>query len=238
MTIQGLNAEDRFVASSRDILYRHGVELTVGHDFNEYKEILATGRQDHDIGAPFDPRRHDLNASNAMWVIGRDEDGRVMHAQALRMLDLKGGTLASYMRRGFRQFPPSGLDLDMEKSRYKPGPGAKRISGRVVYHGEVWMGGEPGKYRGTGLSCILGRFAFLSAIRQFAPDYVIGFMPKQVAFKGFVERQGYLHAEPFALRWFMRGNPDPLEGFMVYMSDEDMRFVLDMPVSELEALAA
>jgi hypothetical protein len=29
-----------------------------------------------------------------------------------------------------------------------------------------------------------------------------------------------------------------LEGVMVYMSDDDIRFLLDLPTSEIEALAA
>jgi hypothetical protein len=100
------------------------------------------------------------------------------------------------------------------------------------------MGGEPGQFRGSGLSCVLGRFAFMTALRRLSPDHIMGFMLKPVAFKGFAERQGYMHAEPGALRWYKNGEPDPMETFMVYMSDEDIRFVLDMPLNELVALAA
>ena len=100
------------------------------------------------------------------------------------------------------------------------------------------MGGAPGQYRGTGLSCVLGRYAFLVAMQRWSPDHVIGFMPKPVAFKGFAERQGYMHAEPGCLRWFIRGEDSPLEGFMVYMSNEDIRFMLDMPLRELVAQQA
>lgn len=238
MAIHGLTGEDRFEATGHAVLDRFGVSLTVGSDFNEYVDLLHEGRADHIIGAPFDPEQHELNSDNAMWVVGRDADGLIMHTQALRLIDLNGGSLATYLRHGFRQFPPSGLDLDMDRSRYKPGPGARNIFGKVVYHGEVWMGGQPGQFRGSGVSSILGRYAFLSAIRKWAPDYMIGFMPKPVANKGFVSRQGYMHVEPYALRWYMHGNPAPLEGMMVYMSQEDMRFVLDMPQSEIEALAA
>ena len=238
MAIHGLTGEDRFEATGQAVLDRFGVTLTTGSDFEEYRDLLAEGRPDHIIGAPFDPERHNLNETNGLWVVGRDSNGVIMHTQALRTLDLKGKSLASYLRHGFRKFPPSGLDLDLERSRYKPGPGARNIFGQTVYHGEVWMGGEPGQFRGSGVSSILGRFAFLTAIRKWAPDYMIGFMPKPVANKGFVSRQGYMHVEPYALRWYMKGNPKPLEGMMVYMSLEDMRFVLDMPHSEIEDLAA
>ena len=238
MTIQGLKPVDRFEATSRDILHRFGVDLSTGHDFEEYRTILAEGRPDHILGAPFDPDLNDLNERSAIWIVGRDHDGRVMHTQALKTLNLGGQSLGTYLRRSFRDFPPSGLDIDMKRSRFRAGPGAKRIAGTVVYHGEVWMGGDQGKFRGSGLSSILGRFAFLTAIQKWAPDYVFGFMPKPVAHKGFVERQGYMHAEPFALRWFIRGSSTPLDGFLAYMSLEDIHFVLDMPESEIEAMAA
>lgn len=238
MSILSLTAEEKFAAKVKELLARTGVHLTTGDDFHEYQSLLAEGRPDHVIGAPFDPSLHRLNDKNAIWVIGRDNDGKVMHAQALRTLNLQGRNLGTYLRQSFRDFPPSGLDIDMGRSRYRAGPGAKRIQGNVVYHGEVWMGGSPGQFRGTGVSSILGRFAFLTAIRKWAPDYVIGFMPKSVAYKGFVERQGYMHAEPYALQWYIKNNPKPLDGMMVYMSLEDMHFALGMPEEEMEAIAA
>ncbi len=238
MAIHGLTGEDRFEATGQAVLDTLGVSLTSGSDFAEYRDLLAQGRPDHIIGAPFDPTQHELDQDNSIWVVGRDESGVIMHTQALRLVNLDGGSLASYLRRDFRDFPPSGLDLDMARSRYKPGPGAKQIFGTTVYHGEVWMGGAPGQFRGTGVSSILGRYAFLLALRKWNPDFMIGFMPKPVANKGFVSRQGYMHVEPYALRWFIKGNDNPLEGMMVYMGREDMRFVLDMPESEIESLAA
>lgn len=238
MTIYSANDDAHFMAASLDILNRNSIQLTIGTDFQEYRALLAEGRPDHLIGAPFDPALHTINETNGVWVVGRDATGRIMHTQALRVLDLKDKNLSEYLRRGFTQFPPSGMDIDYKRSRYRPGPGAQRMRGKVVYHGEVWMGGDPGQYRGTGLSCILGRLAFLIAMQRFQPDHVIGFMPKPVAFKGFAERQGYMHAEPGCLRWYVRGDDNPMEGFMVYMSNEDIRFVLDMPLRELMALAA
>lgn len=238
MSIHTVNDDAHFMAASLDIIHRHNVTLSFGSDFEEYRAILKEGRPDHILGAPFDPEIHDLDESNALWIVGRDEDGTVMHCQALRMINLGFQPLGEYLRRDFRDFPPSGLDIDYNRSRYRAGPGAQRITGNVCYHGEVWMGGDPGKYRGSGLSCVLGRFAFLVAMQRWSPDHIFGFMPKPVAFKGFAERQGYMHAEPGSLRWFIRGQDNPLEGFMVYMSNEDVRFVLDMPLRELIPQAA
>ena len=238
MTLYSPNDVSHFIAASHDILSRNSVKLLIGNDFEQYRDQLAEGRPDHILGAPFDPCLHKLNETNSLWVVGRDGEGQIMHTQAMRVLDLKNQTLREYLRRGFKQFPPSGLDIDFVRSRYRAGPAADRMSGTVVYHGEVWMGGAAGQYRGTGLSGILGRYAFMLALQRFSPDYAFGFMPKAVAYKGFVERQGYMHTEPGSLRWFAKGSDDPMEGFMAYMAHEDIRFMLDMPLREFMALAA
>jgi hypothetical protein len=238
MAIHGFDAEDRFDASSQGILDRFGIHLSYGHDFDEYRNLVAKARPDHQVGDPFNPELHRLGKDNAVWVVGWDYEGRIMHTQALRLLPTGNKPLATYFRRRFRDFSPTGLDIDFQRSRYWPGPGAKRILGRVVYSGETWVGGQPGQFRGTGLSSILGRHALLVAMRQLDADYVVGFMTKPVAYKGFCLRMGFMHAEPMALRWYVKGQPDALEGVMVYASEEDMRFVLDLPSIEMEPLAA
>ncbi len=238
MTMYSANDDAHFMAASHDILNRNSVQLTLGTDFEEYRTLLAEGRPDHTLGAPFEPKKHNLNEANAVWVVGRDADGLIMHTQALRLLDLRQNCLGEYLRRDFKEFPPSDVDIDYERSRYRAGPGAQRIAGRVVYHGEVWMGGVPGRYRGTGLSGVLGRYAFLIAMQRWSPDYVFGFMPKPVAYKGFVERQGYMHSEPGTLRWHIKGEDNPFEAFMAYMGNDDIRFMLDMPIRELMERAA
>ena len=238
MAIQGLSVENRFEAASNDVLDRFGISLSVGHDFDTYKSHVAEARPDHAVGNPFDPDVHHLDRSNAVWVVGRDRTGRIMHTQALRLLPTGADPLSDYFRRNFREFPPSGPDIDLRRSRYRAGPGAKRLRGRIVYSGETWVGGDPGQYRGTGLSGILGRYAFLVAMRHLQPDYVVGFMTKPVAYKGFCLRMGFMHAEPFALRWVLRNEPEPIECAMVYMSDDDMRFMLDLPSTEYASIAA
>lgn len=238
MAIYGLDAEDRFEASSQDVLDKLGIHLTVGHDFDKYLEYLAEARPDHRIGDPFNPDVHDMNSSNSAWVVGHDSQGRIMHTQALRVLPTGNSSLSEYFRKKFHGFAPSEMDIDYERSRYKPGPGAKRIKGRVIYSGETWIGGEPGQFRGTGISGILGRFALLAAMKKFNADYVVGFMVRPVAYKGFCLRMGFMHAEPLALRWYLHNEPDALEAVMVYMSDEDIRFQLDLPSAEIETLAA
>lgn len=232
MTYHNFENGDRFAAHSRQTLSDAGIELTVGTDFEQYREVLAEARPDHILGDPFEPNKHVMNATNSAWIAGRNADGKLVHTQAMRMVDMKGRRLSDYLRHNFRDFPPSGLNIDMQRSRLRPGPGALRIAGNVCYHGEYWLGDIPRVLNGEPLSNLLGRYAFWEAMTRFDPDYVFGFMEKTVVHKGFPARHAYMHTEPGTLRWYIHGNPTPIEGYLTYMERDDLRFVLDLPLRE------
>lgn len=238
MAFVGLKAEDRFEAVVDAVLARLGITLTIETDFGALKELLAVLRPDHPIGDPFRPDLHKMTPEDACYIVGRNECGEVMYIHALRVLNTRGKSVAEYFRRNFLGFSPPELKIDLERSRYRACPDAHRMRGRVVYSGEVWIGGAPGEYRGTGLISFLMRHAMLTAMQRFKADYFLGFVTKSNAARGLTVRFGYMHLDPLSLLWYVPGDPKPLEGAMVYMSDEDMRYIMDLPEAELEALAA
>ncbi len=219
-----------FIASATQIAKENGLYLQLGTDFGEYSDLVSDGRPEQGLGLPFDPAFNAINGDNAFWIAGWKHAGNLVHTQALRLIGLGGLSLSQYMSRHFLDFPPTGLDLDLALSRYNPGPRAKRIGGVVGYHGEFWLSDE---YRDTGLSCILARFALASAQLRWAPDYVIGFMPRPLAFKGLAEREGYMHCEPGCLYWHRADTGKDLEGCMVWMDREDIRHLMTIPLNGL-----
>lgn len=238
MALIDLKSDDRFEATSDGLLADLGISLRSGKDFTQYKKIAEDVRPGHVVGRAFPTDLNQSGKTEGLWTVG-EADGVVIHTQALRLLDLNGRNFADYFRTEYEAFLPPGMIIDAEKTRYRPGPGAKRMRGRVVYSGETWLGGDKGRYRGTGLSNLLGKRAMLQALRTFDADYVVGFMAKPVAYKGFCLRMGFMHAEPHALKMCVIGQQEPLEGVMVYMSAEDIDFVLGLPHQySNEALAA
>ncbi len=238
MALYGLTVDERFKAISGDIFGRLGIEITVGTDFHEFRKYVAQMRPDHPLGDPFNPDVHDMTPENACWIVGRDTEGRIMHLHALRLLPLEGLSVGEYFRRNYLGFSPPELAVDFERSRYRACPAAQRMRGRVVYSGEVWVGGEPSQYRGTGLISYLMRFAMLTVMNYFSGDHMVGFVTRPVAYRGAALRFGYMHTDPLALRWYEPHAPDPLEAFFVYMGEEDMRYILDQPSAEMGSLAA
>lgn len=238
MTIHPGN-EFRFAyASSLEQLRQHNIELTVGTDFEEFRELLAEARPGHAAGKLFAPGCEGKRRDQAFWIVGRDEDGSIMHTQAFLRFDLAELRLSDMLHQRFCQFIPANLDICEAQSSYRPGPSALRIRGVAVFHGEVWLGGDQGRYRGTGLSSMLGRHAFYSVTQAWDPDHLFGFMTNTVTQKGFAARLGYFRAEPGALRFALGNGGSPIELFMVTMSREDLNFALDLSTVECQALAA
>ena len=238
MTIQFPQDAAPFIATSRNVLRSHGVEVTIGSDFEEYSQIISKERKVQNLGAPFNYELHDLSKKNAFWLTGRNKEGELIHTQAAKKVPLGGKTLANHLLGRFREFPPPIPGVNLERSRFRATPGSHRIVGNVVYHGEVWMAPEKGKYRGSGLSTVLARTGLLEVTRRWDPDFMFGFMLRTVAFKGFSERMGYMHNEPNALKWQIAGRDVPIEAFLTWLSQEDARFLLDIPVEDLVMEAA
>lgn len=238
MTLLTMSASDRFVANSTEIFQEHGIKLEVGYDFEVYRRLLAEARPDHILGDPFDPILHEMTSDNALWIVGRDGDGKIMHTQAMRMLDLGTMSVGEYFTQRFREFPPSGVDLDLDRSRFRAGPSAKKMRGTCAYQGEYWIAPGNSGLRGRSLSGVLGRFAFVQAMQHWSPDHIMAFMVKSTAMRGLAEQGGYMHTQPGALRWYIRGVEAPVEGFMLHMDRDDLEYVLNLPLQDSVALAA
>lgn len=210
------------------------LSITVGDDFHAYARIIADERTEQPLGPPFDPTRHDLTGGRAFWIIGRNPQGELVHSQAMRLLDLGNQNFADFLRHGFHTFPPPGVPIDYENSAYNPGPGARRITGRVAYHGELWIRDDP-SYRGRGVVDYLARFAFLSASMHWQPDFLAGFVARGNARRGLIERLGYMHCDPFALTWKVEGRNQPFIANLVWMNLDDVHHVTHVPLDEVSA---
>ena len=221
------------LSEAAKILHEQKMIVTVGYDFNEYKRIVSEGRPHQPVSLPFRAEMHNLSKDNAFWICGHTEHGQLAHTQAVRLVNVGEQSLGSYMRRSFRQFPPAGVPLDMAASRYRAGPGAKRIKGRLCYHGEMWLDESAGNYRGRGLSSVLSRMGFALALRDLNPDFIFAFMVGSVAFKGLVERAGFMHTEPASLSWKVVDRERAIEAFTAYISREDLRYLFSVRIDDL-----
>ncbi|CUH66360.1 hypothetical protein TG4357_02392 [Thalassovita gelatinovora] len=232
MTIQDVYDGSRYLTETLNTLKSHHLHIEVGDDFETYAQIVKAGRPEQPLGPPFDPEKQFLPAARGVWIIGRNAKGDLVHTQAMRLLDLYDQTLARFLRSRFGEFPPGGMRIDGDGSWFRSGPGADKITGRTVYHGEMWMKDDPA-YRGRGLIDQLARFSFLTAMLHWQPDFVFGFILRSVARRGLAEREGYMHCDPYCLSWKVEGRNEPLDCNMVWMAMEDLRHVMHVPMKQM-----
>jgi hypothetical protein len=223
----------RLVANAVGTAEDLGLSLYTGGDFSVFSSIIRKGGRPSEVTVAFDCAHQPIDATNAFWVCGFDQAGKLVHTQALRLIDLEGGTLADYMAKRFVDFPPAGVNFDLSKSMYVPGPRARNIAGRACYHGEVWIDNESHGLRGSGLAPMLGRMAIVLAMLKWRPDYVFGFMSKALSFKGFGLKEGYMHTEPSSLRLYQKDVDQFLEGYMVWMAVEDLIHLIKTAMFEI-----
>ncbi|MEM7290247.1 MAG: hypothetical protein AAF412_07775 [Pseudomonadota bacterium] len=96
------------MTQSHDLtLYKHITELTqiisylgvhveVGANFPSFCERLERAAERHPVNPAFDPAYCSLEADQAFWMIGTNQQGELVHTQAVKLLDLQAGTLADY----------------------------------------------------------------------------------------------------------------------------------------------
>jgi hypothetical protein len=94
---------------------------------------------------------------------------------------------------------------------------------------------KSGLFRGNGLSTVLARYGLLTTMQRVTPDYIFGFVARNIPFKGFSERMADMRNELGALRLFCKGSDMPMEEFINYLSNEETHYLLEMPVSDLVA---
>jgi len=217
-----------YITSTTAYICQNGVNIEVGSDFKKYKNALVHQPERGPVMPNFDWERHDFTAKTAFWIIGRNEDGEIVHTQAVRILDLGDDCLAAYVRKNFAEFTPSGWLFDKKKSSYLPAVGSKKISGTVCCHGEFWLKGGSEGFRGKGLAILTARLGMITSLLKWSPDYLFSFMTSNSICKGLAARTGFMHTEQVNRFWFLPGHEESVEAWTVWVSYEDMLHHLDI----------
>ena len=233
MSIQDIFKASQFIFDITKIVQERGIKLEVGSDFEAFQAAIGTQPERNDLAPKFNPKGNIFGENDAFWIKGTDTSGEVVHTQAMRRIDLEGGTLATYLSERFCEFTPAAFQIDEDASRYQPAPGSRSIRGQVCYHGELWLKGGPSGFRGAGMTALLARLAMVMGLVKFAPDYIFGFMFPIAACKGLAAREGYMHTEPNSLLWSVPGETKLVEEWAVWMAQDDIRHLLTIQPQDL-----
>lgn len=202
-----------------------GVFLEIGGDFASYRRLRSKQTDRSDLFPMFDVASSYVDASNAFWVCGFDENNELVHTQAIRLLNLHNMSLAEHLREHRHKYITPNTSPDPDFTYFSDLPSLDRISGNVCYHGEFWIKGGKGGHRSQGFTALLSRIVFELALKLWSPDYVFGFVPMPLALKGIPVRYGYSHCE-FGV-WHGPEHEVTSEESLVWMSNQDMHTFLE-----------
>jgi hypothetical protein len=161
------------------------------------------------FGPMHDPDVCDFSNERAFWMRLLDGDGQTVGLQAYRCDEidtsladwLPNYMIGVYMRRQEMMVPAQG----------KPSQGSvsERLSGRLIYEGELWLA------RAVKAKQVFDQFTRLGLLLcaiKWNPDAIWGLASEQMAKHGHVGRIGYNILERGFLRWLWASKDvDPVE---------------------------
>jgi hypothetical protein len=175
------------------------LELKVG--FHEDLTLFAPakkGIRDEAASPFFDPTVNEVTGGRFFWMSLTDAKNVIVGVQAFR-LDCINSSLADWA-------PSYTIGLYMRRQEVlvplHPSPPrgtiAERISGRVVYHGELWMDRS---LRNRRVVEAFGRLGMLLGLLRWNPDAIWALASQSMATHGHLNRMGFSYLERGFFRW-------------------------------------
>ncbi len=210
-----------------------GMRVEVGDDFATYRAYRSRQAERGPVYPMFDVGSSFVDGRNGFWICGFDPAGELIHTQAVRLLDLKGVTLAEHLNTHRHKYVTPETTADPDATFYSGPEALEAITGRVCYHGDFWLRARGlGGPRSQGATTLLSRVLFELMVGSWGPDYVFALVPKQVAAKGVHLRYGYSHCEPGV--WRGPHAQVTEEDFLIWMSASEMARALAVAPQHLQ----
>lgn len=200
---------------------QHGVAVRMEHNFEALLALVEATPKRAPLTPIFDCRYSDVSGDNAFWLKGTDRDGGLVQMQAVRVDDLEGETLTDHLKRRRQLYMSPHIPGLPSESDFDSCVYTRRITGRVCYHGEVWIAPD-GPWRGTDLVSIFSGLAFGLALLRWRPDYMYGMTATALVRKGIVAKYGYYHMHPRGIRWRLASADASFDEWFAWMSQEDL----------------
>ncbi|MHC4047974.1 hypothetical protein [Bradyrhizobium sp. 23AC] len=182
----------RFLQSYDADASEKGIRLSIGFDFDEYVAITRATPTKGRTYPNFRPDRSPIKLGDGFYTIGIDKKEEVAVLQAVRLYDLSDSNFAEHLQ-SLRAFYADPTKHAHPQDYCKcAAPSAKKISGRVAYHGDAWLRRD---YRGKGIPRIMAGIAFGVSFSMWAPDFVCALVARWLLDKGVVAQYGYPHHE-------------------------------------------
>lgn len=218
----------QMVVQLQQALNAHGLESTISNDMSAFAAAKRSARN-LDPAPMHDHAVCDFAGDRAFWMSLIDQEGKIVGLQAYRCdrMDINlsewctNYMIGVYMRRNELMVP--------SHARPPKGSMADRLTGTLVYHGELWVDREVKNRRVVEQFSKLGSLLVLC---KWNPDAIWALTGFHMATRGYASRMGYPYIERGFLRWLWHSdNVDDVE----YLAVAERSFLEQIVEESMEA---
>lgn len=168
-----------------------GIKVSIGFDFSEYVSITRATPTKGTTYPNFRPDRSPIKSGEGYWMMGVDQNNQVALLEAARLYDLSQSSFAEHLQSLKAFYADPSVHAHPQDRCTCTAPSAKKMTGKVAYHGDRWVRGD---FRGQGIPKIMAGLARGVSFAMWRPDFVCGLVARRLLDKGSVH--GYANYEP------------------------------------------
>jgi hypothetical protein len=216
----------RFLRVYDDAAIQKGITLSIGFDFHKYVSITQTLPTKRRTYPNFRPDRSPIELGEGYWMIGVDEDNEVALVEAARLYDLSNSNFAEHLQSLKAFYADPDIHAHPQDRCTCTAPSAKKISGRVAYHGDFWLRRD---FRGQGIPKIMAAVLRGVSFAMWAPDFVCGLAARWTLDKGVLAQYGHTHHEPGGSMLQLVEEDIVDDDLLVWLTGAELRSLVDRP---------
>lgn len=191
-------AAARAIAAVDGTLMKRGFKSSLDTDFAAFSAIRRKLRSGKPESAVFDPLASAITPNRAFWMSLADAEGQLVALQAFRA-DHAEPTLADWALGWMLGVYLKRSELVVPQRIMPPANSvAHKVSGTVVYHGELWLNRE---IRGDQILEPFARLGMLLSYIRWRPKAIWALTDSKMAHYANMPRWGYAHQERGFMSW-------------------------------------
>ncbi|WP_342734177.1 hypothetical protein [Bradyrhizobium sp. B117] len=171
----------RLIQVHDDHAARKGMRFLIGFDFNEYISIARATPTKGPTNPNFRPDRSQIDAGEGYWIVGFDKNNDVAGLEAARLYRLPHSNFAECLESLKAFYADPNGQAHPQDCCTCTAPSAKKISGKVAYHGDLWVRGD---LRGQGIRRIITQITHGFSFAMWEPDFLCALVARWTLDKG------------------------------------------------------
>lgn len=219
----------RFLQEYDAAAAQKGIRISIGFDFNEYVSITRATPTKGPTYPNFRPDRSTIKSGEGYWMIGIDMNSQVALVEAARLYDLSDSNFAEHLQSLKAFYADPSLYAHPQDRCTCIAPSAKRMTGKVAYHGDRWIRRD---FRGQGVSKIMAGIARGVSLAMWDPDFLCALVSRRRLEKGSL--YGYEHYESGGSLLQLIDEDIVDDDWLIWLTGEELRSLIDRhDISEL-----